>query len=96
MDKSSLLSECCQEEEGYISLITSLAACPFLKKNRCQIYPVRPKQCETWPFWGENLVRETWEGPISKCCPGIGKGKLRSADDILNMVTERDTWQSDL
>ncbi len=29
--------------------------CVFLNKdNRCEIYPVRPKQCKSFPFW-ENL-----------------------------------------
>jgi Fe-S-cluster containining protein len=52
-------------------------ACAFLdENNRCKIYPVRPKQCATWPFWTENLERAAWEGPVKDCCPGIGKGEL--------------------
>jgi Fe-S-cluster containining protein len=96
MNEHDFLAEYCEEEDSYVSLVSSLAACPFLKKNRCQIYPVRPKQCETWPFWRENLVREIWDGPVSNCCPGIGKGEILSAEDILKMVTERDDWQSKL
>jgi hypothetical protein len=96
VDKSHFLAGYCEEEDGYISLVTHLEACPFLKENRCQIYPVRPGQCKTWPFWSENLVRKNWDGPISKCCPGIGKGTLYSAEEILQMVAERDAWQSNL
>jgi uncharacterized protein len=33
--------------------------CAFLTreggKTGCSIYPVRPTQCRTWPFWDENL-----------------------------------------
>ena len=94
--KNRLLSEYCEEQGGYISLVTSLDTCPFLKSNRCQIYPVRPKQCVTWPFWTENLVRANWEGPVSSCCPGIGRGELHSAEEILKMAADRDDWQSDL
>ena len=36
--------------------------CVFLKEDpergrkTCSIYPVRPLQCRTWPFWPENLA----------------------------------------
>src|SRR5690625_4256769 len=35
--------------------------CIFLKRDgqgkaKCSIYPVRPAQCRTWPFWPENLT----------------------------------------
>jgi len=26
-------------------------SCVFLRDGRCRIYPVRPKQCRTFPFW---------------------------------------------
>lgn len=50
--------------------------CTFLdpKSRGCTIYPVRPVQCRTWPFWPSNLVsRETWERAKS-VCPGIDQG----------------------
>ena len=28
--------------------------CVFFEAGRgCTVYPVRPRQCRTWPFWGE-------------------------------------------
>lgn len=40
-------------------------------KTGCQIYPVRPMQCRTWPFWNENLKSpEEWRRAAGKC-PGI-------------------------
>jgi hypothetical protein len=53
--------------------------CIFLKreggKSMCGIYPVRPMQCRTWPFWGQNLrTPETWERTHQKC-PGINQGR---------------------
>jgi len=34
--------------------------CIFLQnvtgQKQCSIYPVRPNQCRTWPFWPENLA----------------------------------------
>jgi Fe-S-cluster containining protein len=58
-------------------------ACPFLDEaNRCRIYPVRPMQCETWPFWTENLVEEVWRGEVKECCPGLDRGPLYPREEI--------------
>lgn len=48
----------------------------FDSENRgCSIYPVRPTQCRTWPFWRSNLEsEETWRQACSEC-PGAGTGK---------------------
>lgn len=52
--------------------------CIFLKtengKRICGIYPVRPKQCRTWPFWSSNLkTPDAWESAASGC-PGMNQG----------------------
>jgi Fe-S-cluster containining protein len=40
----------------------------------CGIYPVRPAQCRTWPFWESNLSsRAAWEA-TGRGCPGINRG----------------------
>ena len=68
-------------------------ACPFLgADNRCHIYPVRPKQCATWPFWEENLERASWDGPVRECCPGIGSGPLHSAEEVERLAAETEAW----
>lgn len=49
----------------------------------CRIYPVRPRQCRSYPFWFTNLrSRYAWKQTASQC-PGIGKGPLFSRDEIL-------------
>jgi len=54
--------------------------CVFLEwdgqgKAWCGIYPVRPTQCQTWPFWPENLRSpEAWE-EAAETCPGMRHGK---------------------
>jgi len=58
--------------------------CTFLdpQSRRCTIYPVRPAQCRTWPFWNSNLESpETWTRGQS-VCPGMGKGELVSLEII--------------
>ncbi len=48
----------------------------------CTIYPVRPRQCRTWPFWDSNLeTPEDWEA-IKPGCPGAGQGKLHQIEHI--------------
>lgn len=46
--------------------------CVFLEGGKkCAIYPVRPTQCRTFPFWPENLRSpEAWE-EASRHCEGI-------------------------
>jgi Fe-S-cluster containining protein len=48
----------------------------------CKIYPVRPRQCRTWPFWNSNLASpESWRH-VQKVCPGAGNGNFFSLEEI--------------
>ncbi len=54
--------------------------------DRCVIYPVRPTQCRTYPFWPSILKSEaSWENE-KKYCPGIGRGKWYSYEEILTVL----------
>ena len=57
--------------------------CIFYDKNAgCTVYPVRPPQCRTWPFWESNVATpESWAHTCS-VCPGSGRGGLIPADEI--------------
>jgi Fe-S-cluster containining protein len=61
--------------------------CVFWDKDRgCTVYPVRPAQCRTWPFWGSNVeTPEAWER-TTKICPGSGRGELIPVEEILVRV----------
>jgi uncharacterized protein len=59
--------------------------CIFFE-NGCSIYPVRPLQCRTFPFWFTNLRSEKTWNEVLKTCPGTGKGKLYSKEEILDIV----------
>ena len=83
----------CKAEDGWVVLRMDAPACPFLEDgNRCGIYPVRPKQCATWPFWTENLSRAAWEGPVKRDCPGIDHGELHTRAEIERIARETDEW----
>lgn len=48
----------------------------------CSIYPVRPLQCRTWPFWKSCLTSpQAWAGAGQRC-PGIGQGPVLSQQQI--------------
>jgi Fe-S-cluster containining protein len=52
------------------------------EKRTCQVYPARPRQCRTWPFWDSNLrTPQAWK-ETCQVCPGSGKGKLHSLEHI--------------
>ncbi len=55
-------------------------------KNECMIYPVRPCQCESFPFWFENVRSLKQWRLVSKECPGIGNGQMYSKEQILRII----------
>ena len=88
-----LNAHCRTDANGNVHLTMVEGNCNFLDgEDRCRIYAVRPMQCRTWPFWTENLIEEEWNGPVTQCCPGIGKGRLYSKEEIERIAKERDDW----
>jgi len=62
--------------------------CVFLRRENgkamCGIYPVRPMQCKTWPFWNDNLRSpQHWTNAAARC-PGMcdGEAKLYPVEHI--------------
>jgi Fe-S-cluster containining protein len=51
--------------------------CPFLgDDNRCRIYPVRPTQCRTYPWWPELISeRSDWDEEARRC-EGMNRGAI--------------------
>ena len=48
----------------------------------CTVYPARPVQCRTWPFWPENIAsHEEWQD-TTRACPGAGQGRVHSVEEI--------------
>ncbi len=56
--------------------------CMFLDNKKCSVYEARPSQCRTWPFWSEVMTAKSWAKDVAAFCPGVGKGKLWSAEEI--------------
>jgi len=58
--------------------------CVFFDSDtrKCNVYAARPRQCRTWPFWDSNLRNEeTWR-QTCEMCPGSGKGRLYTLEQI--------------
>jgi len=70
--------------------------CVFLEKKRCTIYSARPAQCRTWPFWPETMSAKAWTKDVAKFCPGVGKGRVWSREEIDALVKEQTAWESDV
>lgn len=81
----------CAEADGWTHLRMDGDDCRFLAEDRtCRIYPVRPTQCATWPFWRANLDAETWTGVVTEICPGAGRGPLHRPEEIERLADEND------
>ena len=70
--------------------------CIFLETTetgkQCRIYPVRPNQCRTWPFWPSNLGSPNQWNQAARTCPGMNRGPLYSAQDIDRIRKQRQWW----
>ena len=81
--------EYCVKKDGWFILRDFDKDCRFLKDKRCTVYEGRPSQCRTWPFWPENMNSKTWHKEIASFCPGIGKGPVRSPQEIKQALKQK-------
>jgi uncharacterized protein len=52
----------------------------------CTVYPARPTQCRTFPFWPENLATPgAWEAVVQQC-PGTGRGQRYDLVEIRRLA----------
>ena len=78
-----------EKEDGLYQLKYADKDCLFFKNNRCSAYNARPWQCRTWPFWPENMNKTVWEREVASYCPGVGKGRLYTADEIEQILKKK-------
>lgn len=59
------------------------------RSRRCTVYPVRPVQCRTWPFWSGNVSSpEAW-AETGQGCPGVGRGQIVPLEVIQTRIEQR-------
>jgi len=78
-----------EREDGQYLLKYTDKDCPFFKEGRCEVYEARPWQCRTWPFWPENMDSGVWKREVAAYCPGVGKGRLYTVEDIENILKKK-------
>ena len=65
---------------------------PPVVKRFCSIYPVRPLQCRTWPFWDGNLAsKENWDH-AAKRCHGINRGPREFTREQIEALRDANDW----
>jgi len=57
----------------------------------CTIYPERPRQCRTFPFWGESLGSPQDWSALKSFCHGIDQGRLYPLEEIRAVFKGRAT-----
>lgn len=63
--------------------------CIFWRDGGCSVYPARPLQCRTYPFWS-HIVEDPRGWKEESCvCPGIGAGPRYSGDTVELLLAER-------
>lgn len=78
----------CKKEDGYFQLAYQPADvdCIFFKDKSCSVYEARPTQCRTWPFWPEVMSPKAWAKEVQSFCPGVGKGRIHSAEEVAKTI----------
>jgi uncharacterized protein len=56
----------------------------------CTIYPVRPLQCRTWPFWDGPLASPAAWKRASARCPGMNQGRRYTHGEIQSLLSATD------
>jgi uncharacterized protein len=63
-------------------------------RRTCAVYPVRPLQCRTWPFWPENLSSpKVWQ-MAAKRCHGMNGGRSFTLEQI-HAIRDAADWPAD-
>lgn len=77
----------CQKTNGFFHLREPSADCAFLDGARCTVYPARPGQCRTFPFWRENMGPREW-AKTARECEGVNRGRVWSREEIERRLQE--------
>ncbi len=67
---------------GGLSLREAPGGSCVLHDGGCRAYPVRPRQCRTYPFWERIVASPAAWRREARSCPGIGQGELVAAATV--------------
>lgn len=71
------------DEDGWLQLNFTDDRCAFLNEHgQCRVYPARPTQCRTFPFWPEMIAGREWTAEAREMCEGVGKGRVHPPEEV--------------
>ncbi|MCK5244513.1 MAG: YkgJ family cysteine cluster protein [Desulfobacteria bacterium] len=71
--RDEFLSRYCEESGGRTMLRTAENGSCIFWDELCQIHPVKPRLCKTWPYLKAVLVDRNNLAVIQNACPGVSK-----------------------
>jgi Fe-S-cluster containining protein len=77
-------------DEEYLVLRMDQPACPFFEERRCKVYPARPTQCRTFPFWKSHLTSPGAWRRLRGFCPGVDRGEVHPLRVIRHHLADLD------
>lgn len=85
------------EQNRYTIRIGDNGRCVFLRNdNSCRIYPVRPVQCRTYPWWPEILhSKSSWNAEAVRC-EGINAGKKIPVSRIMASLRQQLKFEKEI
>jgi Fe-S-cluster containining protein len=66
-----------------------------LTRRGCSIYPVRPLQCRTWPFWDTNLASKAAWDRAAQRCHGMNHGRRGFTREQMESLRDARDWPED-
>jgi uncharacterized protein len=72
LDGRRFIRTVCVRIDGNYYIGDSGRQCRFLENGKCSVYPARPHQCRSWPFWPDLLDAAAWRDRVRSVCPGAG------------------------
>ena len=85
------------DEYGWTQLRTAGERCVFLDADtgRCLVYPARPTQCRTFPFWRDLVEDGEWTEEAVRICEGVGRGRLYGPEEVFARMLEQESSEED-
>ena len=80
-----------------VQLVSGPERCVFLEPQtrRCSVYPARPTQCRTFPFWRSSVVEGEWTDEVRALCEGIGRGPLHSIEEAERLMVQMENAEEE-